>query len=253
MKVAICISGIPRGNARKNINLMKEKFGTNDVFFLTWTGQEEAFKKVLPDEKFWTHEEPEMHYHPMMDVAEKFMPPVLKAWKLREECFMKGAMRERMLHHTKQILAHAYLLDQLPEEYDMIIRSRFDTYLSSAVNFNPFIEESYSRGVAMGFGTRTSRHRNIDVIAEVPKIWPDRHKMDASISQDWGGYIMDPLILHPRNLFDTEMTKEYHRTKRLLPAEYGWYQILSQPYNDSHDCYYGGAQIEKYSHQTGGK
>jgi len=70
------------------------------------------------------------------------------------------------------------------------------------------------------------------------------------VSNDWGGYIMDPLILHPREIFDVDRAWTLHEEKKLLPAERGWYQVLSQPYNDNHESIYGGAQIEKYLSQT---
>lgn len=246
MKTAICISGIPRGKAKSNIDLMKKKFGTSDVFFLTWKGQEEAFKKLLPEEKFYTHKEPVMHYHPLADVDESVMPPVFKTWKLREACSTDLKLRENMSHYTKQIHAHAYLLQQVPEEFDMIIRSRFDTLISDKVDFFPLIERSYVNNIAIGFGTRVRRHDNLDVLAEVPKIWPDRYEPTPGVSNDWGGYIMDPVIMHPRKLFDAELVQKLHKDKKLLPAERGWYQILSQPHGDTHECYYGGAQVEKY-------
>ena len=47
-------------------------------------------------------------------------------------------------------------------------------------------------------------------------------------------------------MYDTALVHQYHEEKRLWPAEYGWYQMLSK--NDNHHCVYGGAALEKFSY-----
>lgn len=49
---------------------------------------------------------------------------------------------------------------------------------------------------------------------------------------------MDLLIIHPRDLFDKKRMWQLHEDKKLIAAEMGWYQVLSQPYGDNHDCYF---------------
>lgn len=237
MKVAVCISGICRGDITRNLIHLRSHF-PYDYFFATWKGK----PCHLENTKFY--DEPKINYHPIKDIKDPYGPK-LKAQKegLHDGTYGKD-FYDRTLNHTKQILIHDMLLQDIPEEYDMIIRARFDTYLSPNVNFTKYLAKSYNQKIAIGFGTRTSRHRDINVITEIPKIYPDGK--NPHVSQDWGWYIMDPLIMHPRELWDSTRVKKLHEEKNLMAAEWGWYQILSEPYNDSHLSVYGGAQIEKY-------
>lgn len=248
MKIAICVTGICRGNIKRNMDLVKEKFD-GDFFYGTWKGRENDMSKAgIKD--FHVFDEPKMYYHPLADVPEDVMPPVFKTWELRKRVATDLVLRSKMEHYTKQILGHAYILKEIPEEYDMIVRVRYDTLISNKVDFTSHVEESYQEKKAIGFGTRTSRHPDLHKLKVLPHAWPDRHGPTPGVSNDWGGYIMDPLILHPREIFDVDRAWTLHKEKKLLPAERGWYQVLSQPYNDNHESIYGGAQIEKYLSQT---
>jgi len=84
----------------------------------------------------------------------------------------------------------------------------------------------------------------------LPHVWPKKDSPSPGISNDWGGYIMDPMIFHPRDIFDHDLMWKLHNEHKLMAAEMGWYQILSQPYGDNHESVYGGAQIEKYLSST---
>lgn len=239
MKTAICLSGIPRGNIDRNLEHARFHFKDADLFLSTWVNQ------VPYRSTSFIHQEPNTVYHPYKDCLITVPHPKFEHYK---QIGMNGKGQEafsRTIHHCKQILGHAYLLLELPLEYDMIIRMRYDTFLSLKVDFSSYLNRSYTEHRAIGFGTRYSRHPSIDILKEIPRIYPS-HTMAKEISQDWGWYLMDPLIFHPRSLFDTNLAITLHQEQKLLPAEYGWYQILSKPYQDNHLCVYGGAQIEKY-------
>lgn len=244
MKIAVCISGICRGNVSKNIKLMKHHFPF-DYFYATWKGMENDVKNYSFSDEVYYFDEPKMHYHPMMDTVTNLKIP--KYWTLRKK-MLNGSLKnlsKKTFHHTKQILIHNYLLREIPEDYDMIIRMRYDTLLSKKVNFETLLSESYNQKTAIGFGTRKSRHKDFNLMKEVPKIYPEFNPK-KDVSQDWGWYLMDPLIFHRRDMFNHELVEKLHKEKKLLPAEYGWYQILSEPYGDSHRSFYGGCQIERY-------
>ena len=63
----------------------------------------------------------------------------------------------------------------------------------------------------------------------------------------WQGTVMDTLIFHKPEHFNTEYVDYLHTNKELLTAEAGWYQILSQPYNDHHTNFMGGILCSKNS------
>lgn len=244
MKVAVCLSGICRGDISKNLEIMKEHF-PYDYYFATWKNSE--IHESIKDEVFYI-DEPDMHYHPILDV-EKIKHPKLQ--NIKKEMLSFGTplsgkkYKERILHHTKQIIIHNELLKLIPDDYDMIIRIRYDTRLSKKVDFSKYLKMSYDKKLSIGFGTRTSRYKNFNDLYEIPKIYI-RHDTPDSVSRDWSYYLMDPMIFHPRSMFKDRLVKKLHKQKKLLPAEYGWYQILSEPYGDNHLSVYGGAQIEKY-------
>lgn len=244
MKIAVCISGICRGDVSRNINALKNRFPTADFFYGTWKGREEGMANIPGKPKFFTFDEPEMHYHPLTDQEPDFIknygPKINSQYK---QFRLKPKMIERTKHHTKQILAHAYMLQEIDPSYDMIVRARFDTWVTPQVNFNPCLIDSYEMKRSIGFGVRGSRHRDINKLKDVPKVYPDENYTG---SQDWGWYLMDPLIMHRRDTFDIDYALQLHRDKKLLPAEWGWYQVLSEPFGDNHRSIYGGAQIEKY-------
>lgn len=244
MKVAVCVSGIPKGNVQEYLERMKYHFPYT-YFFSTWEDQLDSAMKKIPNTIIYSWPEPEMHYHPVIDLVGK--PKNIKLLKFQEN-FETGkfgtVMKNRTQHHTKQILGHAYLVNFIPPEYDMILRIRYDTWLSKKVDFHEYLNQSYNQRIAIGFGTRTLRHKNIDKFYEVPKIYPEDFS-DPELSHDWAYYLMDPLIMHPRELFDTKYVWKLHKEKKLMPAEWGWSQILSEPYNYNHLSVYGGTQIER--------
>lgn len=237
MKVAVLYSGISRGDFTRNSFSVKRHFPDADYFYSTWHDQVHL---MPPRIEYNSYIAPTMHYHCITDVNPSLLTMKLASIKKR---LKKGnKLYERTKHHTKQILGHAYQLDDLDESYDMIVRIRYDCYLSPNVDILSYLVKSYEENIAIGIGTRTTRHPNIHELKEIPR----KHPETFDDIQDWSGYLMDPMILHPRKLFDTNLVYKYHDECKLLPAENGWYQILGEPHNDSHLCVYGGAQIEKY-------
>jgi hypothetical protein len=238
MKVAVLYSGICRGDWNTNRFSVAKQL-PYDTFYSTWN---DHVHTMPPGIDYKTYKQPSIDYHCMTDVPMDILTPKLK--DNRFKATHDPQYREKTSHHTKQILAHAMMLKDLDPSYDMIIRCRYDLRVSLKVNLKQYVQRAYEENIAIGFGTRQSRHPDFNVLSEVPKIYPDNK--DPSVSQDWGWYLMDPLIMHPRSLFDVDYCWKLHNDHRLLPAENGWYQILSEPWGDTHLSVYGGAQIEKY-------
>ena len=247
MKVAICITGLPKGNYQETYKRFQQIFPDIDIFAATW--DYEKSNKNLPTDTYF-FPQPNMHYHSLMDIPDDIMPPVLKTWDLRKKCKTDRKIREKIGNGTYQILCHSLLLQSIPNDYDMIIRSRWDTHLSPHVDFDTLITNSYNNKKAIGLGVRTTRYTKLHKLYAIPKIWNRMPGSDLSISHDWGGYIMDPLILHPREIFNHDLCWNLHNQKHLMSSERGWYQILSKPFSDNHDCYYGGAQLERFMKKT---
>ena len=137
-------------------------------------------------------------------------------------------------HWTKQILIHDYLLKKIPSDYDMIIRTRFDTIVSKEINFVEFIEGSYYENYAIGFNTRYE------------KVWLRHNELLEFVPHFNVGHVNDALILHPRNLWNSQLVETLHNSKELQAAETGWWQILSEHYGDNHQNFHGGVYIDKH-------
>lgn len=238
MKIAICISGIARANSVRNVELVKKSFDT-DIFFATWDScvNEHSSKfdcSVYP--------EPKIKYNPWTDDN-----CICEHYKYRgyRNKFLAGeySTNSKLMNATKQIIAHAYQLRDLPAEYDLIIRTRWDTYVSPNVDFIKYINESYQQNKAIGFAVRNGRHENVHKFKEYDQVYVDQNT-PPNISRDWAWWLNDNLIIHPRSLFDCDKALRLDADRKLLPAEYGWYQMLSV--DDNHKCVYGGAAIDRY-------
>mgnify|MGYP001178985969 CR=1 FL=1 len=77
------------------------------------------------------------------------------------------------------------------------------------------------------------------------KLIPLSEKAQNDKNDDWYGYLPDSLIMHRREHFDTSLVTKLHSEKNLAPAEWGFYQVMSEPYGDIHTSIHGGAHIAR--------
>lgn len=247
MKPAICVSGIARGNIEKNISNLKKAFPEIPIYFSTWT---EHKNNISEKYNSTYHNEPKINYNPWLECVTD--PPHVK-YKAYKKAFIdkiNGGARDgakthdKLLHHTKQIIGHAYQLEHdIPEEYDMIIRTRWDTTVSTVVDFSHYLNKSYEENIAIGFSVRGGRHIDLNKFKDIEHVYITEDT-DQIWSRDWHCWINDNMIFHPRKLFNTKLVHKFNEEKKLWPAEYGWYQMLSVMNN--HHCVYGGAAIERF-------
>lgn len=224
MKVAVCFSGLTYPDSEQLVKLMKKRFPVYDFFYGTWKGCKSPFENTF------YFDEPVIHYHPYLDIdMEEFPIPKLKDILETADIKLKqGPWMNKAVHQTKQIIAHSYMLDNIPEEYDMVIRCRWDLHFYDMVlPIENFIDESRVKRKAIGFSRKLSDKNGPWWSAK----GTHRHNW-------WEGFLMDLLIIHPRDLFDKKRMWQLHEDKKLIAAEMGWYQVLSQPYGDNHDCYF---------------
>jgi hypothetical protein len=234
MKTAILVTGQYRPHVKDAQILMKkvEAVFKTHMFFHTWS--DDAVKIPIEFHNRLVYcAEPELDYHPhdieWIGKHGKWEPYVNK--KLR---------RSAVQHQNKQILAYADLLSKVPDDFDVLIRTRWDVLVSEKVNFKPYLEKAYEEG-PVGFMIRGNRGHNLDKLVELPKNdtqQPIEFKMD-----DWYGYLPDSLTMHKREHFDIDLVKRLHKEKNLAPAEWGWYQVMSEPFGDIHTSIHGGAAI----------
>lgn len=231
MKIALCIHGLYRAHVRpdpKNlIQMMKSAFPTADVYYHTWTERINDVPEQYRDQLFSCNQ-PRLNYHPIIDT-----PDINKHGKFINYK-QKNLMNAKQGNASLQILAYADLYRKIPKQYDVYIRARWDTLISTKVDFQPFLEEALDHPV--GFMHRHRRGVPFDKPAPVDR---------ENINDDWYGYLCDSMIMHPPKHFDPDYVDKLNREKRLWSAEWGWYQVMSEPYGDVHNCYHGGADLAR--------
>ena len=227
MKIALCINGIYRDwvtpHPSSLLLSMKKILNPNDIFFHTWT----KHKSSNPYTTFYC-DEPVLNYHPVDDIDGLCDHDKFISYRKNKTAHNKTADR------NKQLLGYADLLSKIPNDYDLIIRARYETIVSPSFNYNKYIEKAMDVG-PVGFMIRPNRGQSIHNDIEVSQ----------NKSDDWYQFLPDALIFHKRNHYNVDYVYELHEKKKLLPAEWGWYQIMSQPYGDIHTSVHGGADVAR--------
>lgn len=235
MKTALCLSG--RWNEfcdQKWIERTQRIIPHDKMFTGTWKGHDY-------DADYY-FDEPVNEYHPVMDtepypddashLRRKQFPRFIKAWEEESKVYHKEGlqMAYASAHWHKQILMHNEMMKTLPPEYDMIIRSRFDAIVSDVIPWDEFIERSYDDFLPTGFNCLNYYgHHGYNELRDMGK--------------ETTYYINDALIMHPREIWDTDLVDRLYKDKELKSAEEGWYQILSEPFGMYHKSYHGGCYL----------
>lgn len=238
MKIALCLSG--RWNehcAQKWIDRTQRIIPHDRMFTGLWNGQNTVNTTV--DYYF---DEPENEYHPIIDVPPypdntgilryRAYPEILKKVLSGDESQDEKIVRQvyASANWHKQILIHNEMMKTIPEEYDMVIRTRFDAVVSEVIPWEEFIEESYEGEFPIGFHCMH---------------WSGKYGYNElnDLPTDEKYWISDGLIMHPRELWDTDLVDSLYKDKQLRGAESGWYQVLSEPLGMFHKNYMGGCYL----------
>jgi hypothetical protein len=231
MKVAVCVSGLLSGDyvIRNNV-VQKEKFSNADFYYATWIKEKNKFQKNFPNDNCFFFEEPEMHYHPYF--PENFTSEYFKETK---DWILKTNKTAWSSHHTKQILIHALLLNNIKNDYDIIVRTRFDAFIwrDPTANFESFLEDSF-------------RNNRVNAFAVTRKpMFKTLYESDYVSNPKMKYWLLDQLIIHPTSMFDIDNVFRLHQSKQLRAAEYGWHQVLSEPYGNNHRNWHGWVNHDK--------
>lgn len=239
MKTALCLSG--RWNEfcdQKWIDRTQQIIPHDKMFTGSWNGQNTVDTTV--DYYF---DDPENLYHPVFDteaypdnasvLRRDVFPKMIKEYEEegKDHSQLKHAYASANWH--KQLLIHNEMMKSIPEEYDMIIRTRFDVIVSDQIDWKGLIDDSYDRMIPIGFNCMNYYGNH------------DFNGMKSSINEETKYYINDALIIHPRDCWDTDLVDSLYKDKQLKSAEEGWYQILSEPFGFYHESYHGGCYLSE--------
>ena len=113
MKIAICISGIARGNIKRNIGCLKKAFPNADMFFSSWeehkNDESEKYNSIY-------YPEPTIHYNSWCECIVDNPHPKYHVYKKQFLEKTGHFHTKKLMNATKQLIAHAYQVADLPQE-----------------------------------------------------------------------------------------------------------------------------------------
>ena len=203
-EIAVCVSGLAREGYKEALQIAKKVF-PYATFYMQWKGYP---KPDVPN--CLLIDEPVYDYHNLLDTKTKPNCPVWTRYtkKPNGKIFRRSGLLEKTKNNSKQIIAHYRLVKSLPSKYKTIIKFRYDTLLSTKVNFAPFIERAQN-GEVIGFSGSVLGKDVDSPLKELGK-------------KNW--YLLDHMIFHPREKLQN--IDKLFQNKNLLGAEWGWYQVL---------------------------
>jgi hypothetical protein len=226
MRIAVCSGGQLRMSddvLKLTDRLLKDAFPTADFYYPVWK-EDYKERKILDtfDGTVEVIEEYDIDYHPYDD-----NPNVNMSWDYQKK--IKNPNPIRHLHQTKQILNHNRMVRKYLKDYDVIVRTRYDSIISPVQNFSAGLDlaregcvVSYQAG-----GNHEFLHHEKIITGSKTEMISD------------GG-----LIFHSPKVWDCELVDRLDKEKRLLAAEFGWYQVLMEN-SKQYYRYVGGAHLTR--------
>ena len=213
MKIAVCISGVPRSgvgdkeqinrNYKRNFKNLQKNFSAADFYIGTWRQYENELKRDFPDQLYWVFDEPEAHYNPYLTMPLSDM--ISDKMRNFEKIYRNiPHLHERVKHQAKQIICHANMVNSLPEKYDVIIRARFDTFVYAHANFDQHTDDVYNNKTAIGFATLKPQFETFNIQYDLDKNDPIQSDGAVSIKNNLQKYLFDGLIMHHGDCIDTK-------------------------------------------------
>ena len=229
MRIVVCVEGVNTTGANALVPKLKSIFNGSEIYFHTWSNKTNLVSEDY-HVRLSTAHFPRVPYHPLESKIEgkhgKYKP-------YKE----KRLHWDYLLFQNTPILQHADLLSKVPIYYDMVIRVDWNTQIDENVDYHALLKKAYTEG-PIGFMTRDNRG---------PKFgsgqWEEVDR--KNVDDDWYGFLPSAMIFHARKHFDITHVEQLHKGHDLHPAEWGWYQVLSQPYQDIHTSIHGGALLTR--------
>ena len=226
MRVAVCSGGqlrMPDDILRLTDRLLKDAFPTADFYYPVW--KEDYERRHIIDTLGGTVEvieEYDIDYHPYED-----NPDVNMSWDYQKK--IKHPNPDRHLHQTKQILNHNHMVRKYMQDYDVIVRTRYDSIISPVQNFEEGFALAMENCVVSYQAGDKSQFLQHDRIVSGSK---------TKMISDGG------LIFHSPKVWDCDLVTHLDKRKKLLAAEFGWHQVLMQN-SKQYFRYVGGAHLTR--------
>ena len=225
MKVALCISGGQRKGDVENETFMKRfctAFSNADFYYHTWNET-----LLFEEPNIITTPEPHLGYHSVFHTDE------YGGDYLDEKRQQVDKSHAKLNTGTKQIIGHAILVQSLPDDYDIIIRTRWDCYVSTKYDWQTAIENCYNENKIYGYAWRPKNSKEFH----------NPYIMDKEFIR-YPYMIADHVIIHRPSDIDPNSVFLLHEEKKLLPGEWGWHQVFCGQKPNNHVNFVGG--LTKY-------
>tara|TARA_R110000868_G_scaffold289244_1_gene549377 strand:- start:3909 stop:4796 length:888 start_codon:yes stop_codon:yes gene_type:complete len=270
IKTALFIAGQIRHDAamlRRIIAMYQREMPWIQIIGACWDTCELNEEIGIPVHRF---PEPVMHYKPYE--ANEHVYYAFSQYKKKIDNMARSPGKlpdenNRDTHQTKQMLIHNELLKKFEGEFDVVIRVRWDALLGRGLQMYRLVEEAMMCPAVVSLGCRSTFNVGLDNrvmtydskycdgICGPPhikpkdqpgmypyrgseneaKVWVTKHQVP--MMTDYGP------IIHRTHDWNTELIDRLHKDKLLLPAEWGWYQVLVEHPQNRHRHWDGGAVI----------
>lgn len=250
MKVGIFIGGQMREDVETlkiNLELLQTGFDTDNFAFAVWDDDAEAYSDFLRTlGNVEVFDRFDIDYEPYIE-----NPKAVLDYQYQKKL---DSPNPRHKHQTKQILLHNELMKKYGKNFDVIVRSRWDGTISPAIDFLDYIRETVETPCTMNICTRDDYHRSIITIGERAS-WDHsflHHRSDETEKVyylecgETKMFLDSGILIHRSQDWNSELVERLHNTKKLLAAEFGWWQVLVDGTKHKQWVHYdGGATITR--------
>jgi len=231
MEIGIFIQGqLRRSDDELNLllDILKDAFPTAEFCYATWNTEYETRKEFCDSltGNLELFEEFDIGYEPYLD-----NPDAVKDYQYYKKYNVPNPPRHR--HQTKQILLHNELIKKYGHKFDVIVRTRWDSTPSPFIDFMPYVKEAYDTPALVSIMGRSTLNTKMCAIYDRCDstnpfhLYVGEGGTKKMVDTSKGHMVPDAgILIHRVDDWDTELVDRLHNDKKLLAAEFGWWQVL---------------------------
>lgn len=251
MNIAVLVNGVyPANLDREYLKGCVERFNKHfpncDVYYQTWdTHLNRHIFKDLDINILWIPEPKTFEHNPYNLLVEDKNPIITKGnpFRKRYETIIQSD-NETSKKRNWQIYGLALLHRTIKKKYDYYIRTRWDVYFGNYFNIDLFLKQTEINDCVSGLSFQNFLTQSSD--RHLPKKWQiilrrtkTKRIVDSEYlsihEQDSGPYLnhsnhflYDFIIIYREDDFDYEHTIDLFENEKLMPAEFGWCQVMTK-------------------------
>lgn len=206
--------------------------------------------------------EPEINYHPFEEnefyyQGHEFWETRMKSMKERGIFYYPPSPDNeeslRMSRQVKQLIIHNELIRIYQNEFDVIVRGRWDQWVGQNLELEDLFQEVY---VLPAVVTLTQRQGTFPISINsrimtydsyysttgIPVV--DFDTREITYRPHYLPWLHDAgFIIHRPHVWNVDLVDSLIKNKNLLPAEWGWYQVLIEHGRSRYRHWDGGVEV----------